>query len=235
MNAARLVLPLLLALLPGWPWTPAQAAALAPDDVQRMVVEEALNSTVPPSLALAVARVESDFRVDAESSAGARGVMQIMPATAIGEFGVGPDELWDPRLNIQLGIHFLEQLITRYGGRWDAALSHYNGGSLRGSGRQVVPHAHTRDYVAAVLRWQRRYAAQAALWRPGPRQTVDAFVPARTRTDTPSMPPPVARPVERVKLLHNGLDDFDLDIERRRRAVRDRLDDLRFRVRWRSG
>ena len=107
-------------------------------------------TTVPPSLALAVAKVESDFRARALSSAGARGVMQIMPATAKGEFGVSADELWDARLNVQLGIDFLARLIKRYDGRWDLALSHYNGGRVMGSGRRATPLPATRKEVAAV-------------------------------------------------------------------------------------
>lgn len=234
----------------------ACARAATPREVRRMVIEEALNSRVPPSLALAVAHVESNFRDRAESAAGARGVMQIMPATAISEFGVMPDELWDARLNIQLGIHFLEQLIARYGGRWDAALSHYNGGSLRGSGRHVAPHPYTRDYVASVLRWQRTYAAQAALWREDLEPRRSAFEPARTRTvavDAAAHPAPPAgdnsaRAAASIseapqttaqqtapRAAKPGADDGLSALERRRRANRWRLDDFRPRVRWDSG
>lgn len=212
-------------------------AATAPE-VQRIVVEEALNSRVPPSLALAVARVESNFRDNAESHAGARGVMQIMPATARGEYGVHPDELWDARLNVQLGIDFLQRLIERYGGRWDAALSHYNGGSLRGSGRHVAPHAFTRDYVATVLGWEKRYAAQSALWladMPLP----PTFTAARTRPDSvaksPEPPVPASRWPLSVPSLARGLDDFDHGMDRRRLRQRGRLDDFAPQVRWRQG
>lgn len=228
----------------------AGAEAATPQEVQRMVIEEALNSRVPPSLALAVARVESDFRDRVESSAGARGVMQIMPATAIGEFGVAPDELWDARLNIQLGVHFLEQLIDRYGGRWDAALSHYNGGSLQGSGRHAVPHAFNRGYVQKVLQWQRRYAEQAAMWRVPPGSVPPTFVPARTgavvaaksdavphaavKDETKATGIPMRRPPIRRDRA-GGLDDAGSALEQRRRANRGRLDDFQPRIRWHSG
>lgn len=121
------------------------------ESVKRMVVQAAVRHNVPPGLALAVAKVESDFRPHAESSAGARGVMQIMPATARGEFGVAADRLWEPRLNIQLGVRYLRRLYRQYGNRWDLALSHYNGGTLRGRGARVVAHDYTRGYVAAVM------------------------------------------------------------------------------------
>ncbi len=127
-------------------------APLEREHVYDLVVEGAeANPTVPTGLALAVARVESDFQGHVTSSAGARGVMQIMPATAMGEFGVAAVELWEPRTNIRLGIAFLERLYVAYGSRWDLALSHYNGGSLRKSGDTWQPHTYTQEYVAAVM------------------------------------------------------------------------------------
>lgn len=129
-------------------------------EIQDLVVREAQrNGVVPPALALAVARVESNFDADALSHAGAIGVMQIMPATAWGEFRVAADELWDPRVNVRLGIEFLALLYERYG-RWDAALSHYNGGSLRGHPSVARPHDYTRAYVASVRDWEHHFGAE---------------------------------------------------------------------------
>ncbi len=149
-------------------------------EVKRMIVQEAEVTQVPPALALALAKVESDFQANALSSAGARGVMQIMPKTAIDEYGIDPDELWDPRLNIQIGIHYLESLRQRYGGRWDLALSHYNGGTLRGAGGAAVAHSYTRRYVKSVLNWQRRYAEQSRVWQVAELEK-EGWKPARTR------------------------------------------------------
>ncbi|MCR9176659.1 MAG: lytic transglycosylase domain-containing protein [Alphaproteobacteria bacterium] len=134
---------------------------LTREEVRMMVVQEALRSArVPPSLALAVAHAESHFDPNAKSSAGARGVMQIMPATGSGEFGVDPDELWQPRLNIQLGIAFLGDLIDRYDGRLDLALSYYNGGSRVGTGATAKVIPATQGYVDKVLSLERRYASE---------------------------------------------------------------------------
>lgn len=134
------------------------AEAATREQVMRMVAEEAVhNGRVPVALALGVARVESNFMPAAQSPVGARGVMQIMPATAMGEFGVGKEHLFDPRLNIRLGIAFLERLYDQYGQDWELALSHYNGGSLDKVGGGFVAHAYTRGYVADVLRWSRSY------------------------------------------------------------------------------
>ncbi len=133
-------------------------------DIKEMVRAEAMRQgTVPIALALGVARVESNFNANALSSAGARGVMQIMPRTARTEFGVDPDDLWDPALNIRLGIRFLSRLYAIYGNRWDAALSHYNGGTLDGDPLTAPPHGYTRGYVASVLKWADRYEAETGV------------------------------------------------------------------------
>ena len=122
-----------------------------------LVVREAYNIGVEPALALAVARVESNFSIYAKSHAGARGIMQIMPATARGEYGIAPELLWNPRINVRLGLHFLARLLKRYQGRADLALSYYNGGSAVGDlpYAKVIPA--TRKYVRKVQRLRREY------------------------------------------------------------------------------
>ncbi|GEM_PF-702651 len=129
------------------------ASAATPMDIQRALVVEANQRQVPVSLALAVAKVESGFNAGALSPVGARGVMQIMPATAWGEFGVEADRLWDSDLNVQLGVQYLKRLHDLYGGRWDLALSHYNGGTVKGD----TPSSYTVEYVLAVQAWQDHY------------------------------------------------------------------------------
>lgn len=138
-----------------------QSLASTSNDIQHLVLEEAMNSNVPASLVLAVAKVESDFRTNALSPKGAMGVMQIMPATAVAKYGIKPEELWSARLNIQLGIDFLETLITRYNGRWDLALSHYNSGRIKKTDMQKLePLPASQKYVSTVLSWQRRYESE---------------------------------------------------------------------------
>ena len=154
-------------------------------DIKKMVIEEAGNSNVPPALALALAKVESDFNKNALSSAGARGVMQIMPKTAKDEFGVDAEELWNAKLNIQLGIDFLSRLYKQYDESWELALSHYNGGTLDKRGSRAIPHSYTRAYVDAVLRWWRRYEDQSTVWRLAAadklNQREDGWSPALTK------------------------------------------------------
>ena len=129
-------------------------------DVKLLVAEEAARMRVPVPLALAVAHAESNFNPRARSHKGARGVMQIMPRTARTEYGIAPHLLWNPRLNIRLGLHFLKRLLHRYDGRVDLALSYYNGGSAVGD----LPYARvipaTARYVAKVHRLRSHYRRQ---------------------------------------------------------------------------
>jgi soluble lytic murein transglycosylase-like protein len=136
-----------------------------PAEIKRLVATEARKIGLPVALALAVAKVESDFRTHLESNKGARGVMQIMPATALDEYAIPAKMLWNPRINIRLGLHFLQRLLVRYRGRVDLALSYYNGGSRVGDlpNARVMPA--TRGYVKKVRTWQQRYQRQ--VWLDG--------------------------------------------------------------------
>ncbi len=150
---------LMAALMVGWA-SPGEARGSSAGErlrVKRIVISEARRMRFPVALALAVAHAESGFNARARSHKGARGVMQIMPATSTGEYGIDPDLLWRPALNIRMGIHFLKRLIRLYGGRTDLALSYYNGGSAVGRpGRARVLPA-TYGYVRKVRSLRRRY------------------------------------------------------------------------------
>jgi soluble lytic murein transglycosylase-like protein len=200
--------------------------------VKRIVVEESLRAGFPPSLAMAVAKAESNFNDAVESSAGARGVMQIMPKTARDLYGVDRDELWDARLNVQLGIDYLESLIRRYRGRWDIALSHYNGGSAVGdpSDPKVIPA--TSAYVNKVLRLQRQYRAEARSWaaelKNGTGKLAMIRAPySRSKGKAARVEPPRrhAQYVDRQSGGSSG-SDFETTIEARRRIARRYLDDF---------
>ena len=129
--------------------------------LKQMIVQEAARTTnVTPSVALAVAKIESGFRPHVVSSAGAIGVMQIMPRTGRDLFGLSRAELFDPAINIRAGVTFLDQLIDRYGGRVDLALSHYNGGSRVTAGPQPKIIPVTRGYVIKVLAAAQAYQAE---------------------------------------------------------------------------
>jgi hypothetical protein len=128
------------------------------ESVQQIIVTEANRQGVDPVLALAIASVESNFNALALSHAGAKGVMQIMPATAEKEFGISASRLYDAKVNVRIGIAFIKQLLHTYKQRIDIALSHYNGGSRVKNkyGRlRVMPS--TKNYVNKVLAARYQY------------------------------------------------------------------------------
>lgn len=139
-------------------------------DIQQRVIDEAKRQNIAPSLALAIAKVESNFNPKALSHAGAKGVMQIMPRTAEQEFGVHRNRLFDPDVNIRLGVKFIKNLLTRYDGRLNIALSHYNGGSgVKNRYNELNVMPSTRDYVDKVLATQQEflhYDQQSSLASP---------------------------------------------------------------------
>jgi hypothetical protein len=103
---------------------------------------------VSPDLVKAVISVESEFDQFAVSSKGARGLMQLMPATAR-RFGVG--DAFDARQNIFAGTQYLRLLLDQFAGDVALALAAYNAGEnavLRYGG--IPPYRETRGYVAKV-------------------------------------------------------------------------------------
>lgn len=104
---------------------------------------------VDPALVAAVIDVESGFDRYALSPAGARGLMQLMPGTAL-RFGVS--DVTDPAQNIAAGTLYLGQLLRQFSGNVRYALAAYNAGeaNVRNYGG-IPPFAETQDYVFRVL------------------------------------------------------------------------------------
>jgi len=103
-----------------------------------------------PRLVAAVVGAESAFQARAVSHKGARGLMQLMPATAL-RFGVAPGELFEPERNLEAGARYLRWLIDRYDGALHLALAAYNAGEgAVDRYRGVPPYRETRRYVLRV-------------------------------------------------------------------------------------
>jgi soluble lytic murein transglycosylase len=135
-----------------------------------IIRQQAAEKGVPPDLIAAVIYSESRFR-DQTSKAGARGLMQITPATAklIEKLSGGQtfkfEDLSDPDINIRYGTFFLRYLIEKFGGNDVAALAAYNAGENNvvawgGSNLRLddIPFPETRGYVEDVLDKREEYA-----------------------------------------------------------------------------
>lgn len=127
-------------------WAAALPAAARP--FANAIAQAAQQAGVDPALLSAVAWTESGFNPSATSSAGAQGLMQLMPATAAG-LGVDP---MDPAQALLGGARYLREQLDRFGGRADLALAAYNAGptAVRNAGG-IPPYPETQDYVSRVL------------------------------------------------------------------------------------
>lgn len=143
-------------------------------------------SDVEPALIFAVVRQESAFHPEATSHAGARGLMQLMPATALTvakslKLPYSKDKLTeDPDYNIRLGHAYLREMLEEFEGSYLLALSAYNAGPKRakdwlkinGDPRasadeaidwiEMIPFDETRNYVQRVLENLQVYRARLA-------------------------------------------------------------------------
>jgi soluble lytic murein transglycosylase-like protein len=125
--------------------------------VRSLVHQAAQRHALDADLLFALMRQESGFEPRAVSRAGARGLMQLMPATAR-RYGV--TQIHDPGENIAGGSAYLRDLINRFG-RLELALAAYNAGegAVEKYGRRIPPYDETQRYVAAVMadyRWRKQ-------------------------------------------------------------------------------
>ena len=108
----------------------AMQGDLRPADARQMLVDAAAEFGIVPELVLALAWQESGWQQHLVSSAGAIGVMQVLPSTAnwaVTDLGVRNAEDWrtNPRSNIRVGVAILSALIDQAGGNGDMALAFY--------------------------------------------------------------------------------------------------------------
>ena len=134
------------------------------------LVPQAEQAGIYPAWAYAILRAESAWMSDARSGADARGLMQLLPATAAQVAKrndlswTGPDSLYDPTVNIALGTRYLAQMAQRFNGSIWLASAAYNAGpsridrwlAARGTLSPdlfvaTMPYKETREYVARVM------------------------------------------------------------------------------------
>ncbi len=121
--------------------------------------EAALKYDVSESLLKAIAKAESNFNAKAVSSAGAMGVMQLMPATAE---GLGVDNPYDPKQNIMGGAKCIASKLKEFKGDVRTALAAYNAGS--GAVRRYggIP-SYCKSYVNKVLSYKEAFETASAV------------------------------------------------------------------------
>lgn len=126
----------------------ASSGVSAPESMDAIFEEAAATYQVPVNLLKAIGKAESGFDASAVSSAGAQGVMQLMPATAK---ALGVSDPFDARSNIMGGAKYISDKLRKYDGDIDLALAAYNAGSgnvAKYGG--VPPFKETRNYIKKV-------------------------------------------------------------------------------------
>ena len=146
-----------------------QKYILYPLKYKPLIVEYAGQYDLDPALVAAVIRTESSFNPEAVSSAGALGLMQLMPDTGDWiAFRLGEEfdaaTLTDPELNVRYGCWYLMFLLKRYSGDVECAAAAYHGGpgavdawlenpeySADGQSLDIIPYQQTAVYARTIL------------------------------------------------------------------------------------
>jgi hypothetical protein len=141
-----------------------------PRAYEELVTAYSREQEVDPALVQALIREESFFRSDVRSPANAYGLMQLLHGTARqvangSGLKVKARDLYDPEINIRLGLEYLKTLLDRYDGRLYLALAAYNAGPHRVDRWledfpladeeefiEMIPFSETRNYVKNILR-----------------------------------------------------------------------------------
>ncbi|MEO2206836.1 lytic transglycosylase domain-containing protein [Paenibacillus pabuli] len=143
----------------------ADAKASVPTDFESLIAAASAKYGVPEALIKAVIDTESGFNPNVVSSAGAKGLMQLMDGTAA---GLGVTNAFDPAQSIDAGTKYLSLQLQRFGGEVKMALAAYNAGPGRVSRLGVsndselmsvlnLLPAETQAYISKVEKAQSKY------------------------------------------------------------------------------
>ncbi len=136
-------------------------AAVSDQELEEAVSHYAKEYRLSPALLLAIMKAESGFNPTVISKAGAVGLMQLIPETAIRH---GVRNLYDTRDNIAGGARHLRYLLDRFHGNVRLALAAYNAGERKVDRyRQIPPYEETRSYVKKVMGFYRDYRGASFL------------------------------------------------------------------------
>ena len=119
--------------------------------IDSYILESGRRHSVDPLLLYSIMHQESTFKPRAMSYKGARGLMQLMPGTAV-RFGV--TSIWDPKQNIEGGTRYMRFLLDKFDGDVRLALAGYNAGegAVMKYGYRVPPYNETQEYVRRITK-----------------------------------------------------------------------------------
>jgi soluble lytic murein transglycosylase-like protein len=130
-------------------------ALLSERELEPVIKRHSSQQQLHPALIRAVIKAESNFDPRAVSRAGAMGLMQLMPQTAV---RLDVRDTFDPDENVGGGAKYLRQLLDRFHGNLPLALAAYNAGENIVDRYQALPPIdETRQYVRKVLRYYRTF------------------------------------------------------------------------------
>jgi hypothetical protein len=120
--------------------------------IQKQVEKAAVEIGVDPRLAKAMAAVESGYDQRAVSPQGAIGVLQLMPRFFCRDSEITPEMLFDPDVNIRVGLTHFKSLLDKFNENVDLSLAAYNAGAQRviDAGHTIPPFEQTQNYIRKV-------------------------------------------------------------------------------------
>ena len=132
-----------------------QKEELSPIDT--IIMDTSTLYEVDPALIKAIIMAESGFNPNAVSKRGAKGLMQLMPATAR---ALGVEDIFDPEHNIKGGVQYFKKLLNRYKGNVHLSLAAYNAGITKvRKYKGIPPYKATQSYIKKVFKYYEIYKA----------------------------------------------------------------------------
>jgi soluble lytic murein transglycosylase-like protein len=126
--------------------------------IHPIVIQAAYRYQIDPALVKAIIMAESGYNARAISNKGAKGLMQLMPATAQ---ALGVEDVFNPKQNISGGVRYFKQLVNQFDGDVKLALAAYNAGSRNVRNYQgIPPFKSTRYYIKKVFKYYEIYKDQ---------------------------------------------------------------------------